>query len=77
MTIEAKTVASFAESVQHEVKSLLFQEEKRAGKFILDSSELMLYFTGSESSKSFTHKPLPQDTLKTITLNGYGVENEY
>ena len=41
MTIEAKTVASFAESVQHEVKSLLFQEEKRAGKFILDSSENM------------------------------------
>jgi hypothetical protein len=32
-------VASFAESVQYEVKPLLFQEEKRAGKFILDSSE--------------------------------------
>jgi hypothetical protein len=31
-------VASFAESVQYEVKPLLFQEEKRAGKFILDSS---------------------------------------
>jgi hypothetical protein len=77
-------VASFAESVQYEVKPLLFQEEKRAGKFILDSSENMTktlnIFHIAESPKKVVCPPaqvfLNRDFEFMLTAGGHLVEDD-